>query len=463
MVVVSSDTRRSPIKGLFGVFNTKGSSRRPSSPRPGTRRFAHTRKEWLTSSRMSYRLGMVVVCVLVCWLTATLSITRIQRGQKRSRKVRFQSHPRYIACHFDGGPLSRIRIIKRLDPHMDLYPTKRSILLSDHELDAQAAAVSGKKSGKGMQEVFETDECKAQYDWQLTSYPTCAKIHEFDLTDEVKLINNGFWRDVFLLNDFDGAPQILKMMRYEHGFEGRNYDRHRRDALAMERLTESPHILDIYGFCGNSGLFQFSDGGDMYDAIWSENKDKKNLTKLDRLHLASQVSIGVADMHNVDKEGQASIAHTDITPTQFLLIDGFYKLNDFNRARFIRWNHNEDKPCTYRVGSNPGKFRSPEEYNYFNQTEKVDIYSMGNIFYALLTEFWPFEDMKEKDATEQVKKGKTPLIPIAVRESTDIMDKVLLNATAMCWIKNPEERATARQVADYLTTKLKELDPDLKA
>uniref|UniRef100_A0A7S2UMR9 Protein kinase domain-containing protein n=1 Tax=Attheya septentrionalis TaxID=420275 RepID=A0A7S2UMR9_9STRA len=369
MVVVSSDTRRSPIKGFFGIFNTKGSSRRPS-PRPGTRRFAHTRKEWLTSSRI-YRLVMVVVCVLVCWLTATLSFARIQRGQKRSRKKRYPSHPRYIACHFDGGPLSRINIIKRLDPHMDLYPTKRPILMSDHELEAQAAALSGKKSGKGMQEVFETDECKAQYDWQLTSYPTCAKIHEFDLTDEVKLINNGYWRDVFLLNDFDGAPQILKMMRYEHGFEGRNYDRHRRDALAMERLTESPHILDIYGFCGNSGLFQFSDGGDLHDAIWSESKDKKILTKLDRLHLASQVSIGVADMHNVDKEGQASIAHTDITPTQFLLIDGFYKLNDFNRARFIRWNRHEDKPCTYRVGNNPGKFRSPEEYNYFNQTEKV--------------------------------------------------------------------------------------------
>lgn len=73
------------------------------------------------------------------------------------------------------------------------------------------------------------------------------------------------------------------------------------------------------------------------------------------LETALQVSTALTDVHNTDKDGQASIAHTDITPSQFIMIDGKYKLNDFNRCRFIRWNRTDDKPCSYLVGRNPGK------------------------------------------------------------------------------------------------------------
>jgi hypothetical protein len=81
--------------------------------------------------------------------------------------------------------------------------------------------------------------------------------------------------------------------------------------------------------------------------------------------------MGVAAVHNIDKEGQASIAHTDISPGQFIRIDGIYKLNDFNRARFLRWSPSENRPCGYRVSRNPGTNRSPEEYESLKQTEKV--------------------------------------------------------------------------------------------
>lgn len=73
---------------------------------------------------------------------------------------------------------------------------------------------------------------------------------------------------------------------------------------------------------------------------------------------ATQAAMGLADAHNIDKEGQASMAHTDITPGQYILIDGWYKLNDFNRARFLRWSKKKNKPCGYVVGRNPGTVRS---------------------------------------------------------------------------------------------------------
>ena len=81
--------------------------------------------------------------------------------------------------------------------------------------------------------------------------------------------------------------------------------------------------------------------------------------------------MGLAAAHNFDREGRASIAHTDIAPGQYIKINGFYKLNDFNRARFLLWNAKKKEICTYEIGSNPGKNRSPEEYDYEPQTEKV--------------------------------------------------------------------------------------------
>jgi hypothetical protein len=41
-------------------------------------------------------------------------------------------------------------------------------------------------------------------------------------------------------------------MKGEHDWDHRNLERHRRDALTMERLTSSPYIISIYGHCGNT-------------------------------------------------------------------------------------------------------------------------------------------------------------------------------------------------------------------
>ena len=65
---------------------------------------------------------------------------------------------------------------------------------------------------------------------------------------------------------------------------------------------------------------------------------------------------GLADFHNVEKEGVPAMAHADITPSQFVYVKetGTYKLNDFNRCRFIPINNKTNELCPYFVGNNPG-------------------------------------------------------------------------------------------------------------
>jgi serine/threonine protein kinase len=158
-------------------------------------------------------------------------------------------------------------------------------------------------------------------------------------------------------------------------------------------------------------------------------------------------------------EGRASLAHTDISLGQFVKVGNQYKLNDFNRARFIRWNNETHTACPYWVGSNPGRFRSPEEYRYDPQSEKVDVYSLGNIFYTLLMEESPFHDVSSKQAKHIVKHGGRPELSDTIVNSTDASIGAMVEAMELCHVRYPESRATARQVATLLQSKLEQIDP----
>lgn len=125
----------------------------------------------------------------------------------------------------------------------------------------------------------------------------------------------------------------------------------------------------------------------------------------------------------------------------------------------IRWDKERNTSCTYHVGTNPGKFRSPEEYTKGHiQTEKVDIYSMGNIFYGLLTKKWPFESYKTEKAQSKIKKGYTPQVPSAIKESQDPSIQSILIAMDKSYITDPKKRASARQVHTFLSNALNKIE-----
>jgi len=56
----------------------------------------------------------------------------------------------------------------------------------------------------------------------------------------------------------------------------------------MERLTKSNFVVDIYGFCGNSGLFEYADGGDIKDAILPHDDNEPNVTQIEKLQIGTR-------------------------------------------------------------------------------------------------------------------------------------------------------------------------------
>ncbi len=146
----------------------------------------------------------------------------------------------------------------------------------------------------------------------------------------------------------------------------------------------------------------------------------------------------------------------DIYTTQFVRVNGKFKLNDFNRCHFMYWNitsNTETCPYIY-LDYNAGTFRSPEEYRYSLQSEQIDTYSFGNILYVLLTETDPFEKIEEEKgatfAKDLVKRGITPQLGDEFDQSSDPSVKALVHAMKMCQIYDWKSRPLTSTIRDYL-------------
>jgi len=338
-------------------------------------------------------------------------------------------------------------------------------LTVQHQFRLRRAALLSKDQKNASLHERE-DYCKPMYDWQEMSFPTCNKLHEHELTGTnfdngsihprgSILMNNGNFRDVWSISEFDGEERVIKTIREEYDFSRSDIEKERRDAVAMERLTSSLHIPNIFGYCAGSGIFELTTEGDLMSHIWDEQWRDKT-TQQNRLTIAVQVAAALADVHSLN------IAHTDIAAKQFILIDGVYKLNDFNRCKFLEWNDQKNETCTFYVSKNPGKSRSPEEYEYENLTNMIDVYSMGNIFYSLLMGIKVFDGVKTKTAQKIVMNKGRPKLSSTLRNSKDPIDIALMKAMSMCQQQEPNNRATAAEVYSFLSSEAKKLGvPDI--
>ena len=109
-------------------------------------------------------------------------------------------------------------------------------------------------------------------------------------------------------------------------------------------------------------------------------------------------------------------------------------------------------PCSFSK-----KFRAPEEYEFKEENEMIDVYSMGIVFYSILTGDTPFEGEKESKAQKKVIAGKRPEIPNVILESEDIATQAILSATKKCWEQNPSDRPKASMIRDDLKTVMDKL------
>lgn len=293
--------------------------------------------------------------------------------------------------------------------------------------------------------------CAPLADWQSKSYPTCNLQHEFSVAqdEEAAIVGEGTYREVWNVKDMTERPTGFKTLRFEQDYMGydfrRHLERHAVDAMAMERLTPSPYVVDIYSFCGNGGIFEFASGGSL-----STYRKAEKHSPSENLRATLDAARGIADFHSIDSK--PSIVHNDIKVNQFILVDGKFKFNDFNKAKYLIYNKETDEVCPNKnaITSNAKAFHSPEEYRGDRLTEKVDVYSLGNIIFTVLARKYPFKGVEHADARKMIMAGTRPTLPDDILNSKDPRNEVLVKAMQLCHKQDPSERPTAREIAYML-------------
>ena len=172
----------------------------------------------------------------------------------------------------------------------------------------------------------------------------------------------------------------LKILPPEVGQSEAFAERFTREARSLARLNH-PQIVTVYDF-GNTqdGLYYFImeyvDGTDLRKVIQTSE-----LRSEQALEIVPQVCEA---LHYAHKKG---IVHRDIKPENILLdTEGNIKIADFGLARLL------DKPATTRTLTQENQrmgtphYMAPEQVEHPSQVDhRADIYSLGVVFYEMLT------------------------------------------------------------------------------
>lgn len=367
--------------------------------------------------------------------------------------------------------------------------------------------------------------CQPVSKWHSYSFPTCNNMHEFDFVEglvppTLTLPQDPLFDDtdttseVFIEYKFSGAsrsawmvhsvctdgsdcvapglnatekkktgPQIiLKTLNWNMVWDEVVFEHQRIDALASERLTSSPHIIDIYGFCGGSVLNEFADGGSFGKMVrrWNETSIA---SPEERLEYARDAALGLGDIHEIDGRGNmTTFIHHDYSGKNMLTVNGKLKISDFNDGQLLRWDVRNKKRCNGffwdgKCGNNRERThrRAPEEcmgdkFRYYT-SEKVEVYHLGSfLFYLLTGGGWPYQyevsskGVPHKPTSKKVKKlittGVLPALPLEIQQSNDTATKAMIQAMKWACTFSPRKRPSARAVGLFLDRKLKAIRGD---
>jgi serine/threonine protein kinase len=151
-----------------------------------------------------------------------------------------------------------------------------------------------------------------------------------------------------------------------------------REARALASLNH-PHIVSIYDFGEHDGLYffimEYVDGTNLRKLLL----DRKTLPQT-ALEIIPQICDALQFAHD------RGVIHRDIKPENILLSQhGRVKIADFGLARLRNNTGKNQSIATDQVIGTP-QYMAPEQIEHPSKTDhRADIYSLGVVFYELLT------------------------------------------------------------------------------
>ena len=256
----------------------------------------------------------------------------------------------------------------------------------------------------------------------------------------IKNIGEGGMANVYVGYDrILNRKVAIKILRGDLASDEKFVRRFQREALSASSLSH-PNIVEMYDVGEDDGIYyiimEYVEGKTLKQLI----KKRGSITLSEAIDIMLQLTEGIAHAHD------SYIIHRDLKPQNIMIKeDGSIKVTDFGIA--VALNSTQLTQTNSVMGS--VHYLPPEQASGKGSTIRSDIYSMGILFYELITGSLPF---KGDNAVEIALKQMHDPIPSVRKKDSSIpqsVENVILKASA----KNPKNRySDAKEMhADLLT------------
>ena len=265
------------------------------------------------------------------------------------------------------------------------------------------------------------------------------------INDRYRIIRNigeGGMANVYLgYDEILDRDVAIKILRGDLSNDEKFVRRFQREALSSSSLSH-PNIVEMYDVGEDNGLYyivmEYIEGKTLKQLL----KKRGNLTLSEAIDIMVQLTDGMAHAHD------SYIVHRDLKPQNIMIEDdGQIKITDFGIAMAL--NSTQLTQTNSVMGS--VHYLPPEQASGQGSTTKSDIYSMGIIFYELLTGKLPFRGENAVEIALKQMKDPIPSLKEDIPTIPQSIENIILKATA----KNPKNRYDdVKEMHDDLLTAL---------
>ena len=309
-------------------------------------------------------------------------------------------------------------------------PVKRNDLLNSVAARLKRAAQS--------RQLFQQSPQQSAHVEPATSAPAAESSRrisdDLDGYRLIKKLGEGGMSQVFLAERADsGERHVLKLARITADEDGEIMQRFIAEYALVSQI-DHPNVAKIFhqGFSETHAYIamEYFQEGDLRKLIQQSHAPEPGLAPDTAVAILIQVAAALAAVHKI------GIVHRDLKPDNVMLrADGSLALSDFGIAKHAQTELYET--AQGEVFGTP-VYIAPEQATGQAIDHRADIYSLGAMFFELLTGNSPYKARDAQAMLEQHVHAPLPKLPAHLARFTPIVDCMLA--------KNPADRPASALV-----------------